>query len=475
MRVAVRVLLLLLACCAPARAVETPPSVVVVLVDTLRADYLGCYGFKGDVSPHIDSLCAQSVVFDQCFSQAPWTKPSIATLFTGLPPTAHQVLTHRGQYGSPDAEASAANKLTTDVLPGSAVTLAEALHQGGYATGAFVANPWIKSDFGFAQGFEVYEDHFAANGTAADVVIEAALSWLEHRDRAKPFFLYLHFMDVHDPYAAPEEHYQAIENSPSLGPPKTIPQGQLSKGMLRSLLLAHARWADAGRPERVQLRAWRGHYAAGIRAFDQRLAKLLDYLRSNELDRNSLFVLTSDHGEELFEHGDWAHGMKLFDHQLHVPLIVRLPGESPRGKRVKSLMGLIDVPQTILDFVGVKAPPIMGGQSYAGTLRGKGGDRAQSAVFATGVKWEPAMFSARTSRYKLIRDRSSGKEQLYDLKSDPGEHRDIAASQSETVKNLRTQIERDVERAKKIQLARPASVEIDNATKERLRALGYIE
>ncbi|HYD50334.1 MAG TPA: sulfatase [Terriglobales bacterium] len=462
----------------PAAAKEptaAPGSVVFLMVDTLRADYLGCYGFQGDISPQIDRLCREAVVFEDALSQAPWTKPSIATLFSSLDPVAHQVLTQRGQYAKPDVEISAKGKRTTDVLPGSVTTIAEAFAEAGYTTAAFVANPWIRDEVGFGQGFQTYEDNFAANGTAADVLIDAGLAWLKHQPKGKPFFLYLHFMDVHDPYDAPDADYEAIKDSPSLGTDRKLPAGKLSKGLVRSLRPVGARWADPDRPERLQLRTWRGRYGAGVRAFDRRLEVLLAHLRDSGLDRKTAIVLTSDHGEELYEHGGWAHGLNLFDHQLHVPLIVRPAGGLEQSVRVKGLIGLIDVAPSLLGHLQITAPKTWRGRNFAKAFGGGTKKVEQPAVFATGVKWQPQLFSARTDRFKLLRERSSGKEKLFDLGKDPAEQRDVRGKNEAAAVRLRGLLDEHLKKAKSGKVKRPATVEIDKATTERLRALGYIE
>lgn len=471
-------LLFALSSVAPAIAVEPkgrPSSVIFVLVDTLRADYLGSYGFQGDISPNLDRIARESVVFEDCFSQAPWTKPSIATLFTSLDPLAHQVLSHRGQYNQPEVEVRTDGKIKTDVLPGSVTTLAEAFHHAGYATAGFVANPWIRQEVGFAQGFERFEDNFAANGTDADVIIDAARAWLEHRPKDKPFFLYLHFMDVHDPYDAPDADYEALKDSPSLGKPQTLNAGNLSKGLLRSLRPVGAHWADPDKPERLQLRTWRGRYAAGVRAFDRRFQVLLELLASSGLSRNTTLVITSDHGEELYEHGGWAHGLSLFDQELHVPLIIRPPGGLAGGKRVSGLVGLIDVAPTLTAFQGLTADRAWRGRNFSAALSGSSGRVEQSAIFATAVKWEPALAAVRTKSFKLMRDRSSGSEKLFDLTKDPAELRDVKAKNPAMTEKLRKLLADHLARTAKNTAARPKEVEIDKATTERLRALGYIE
>lgn len=449
-------------------------SVIVLLVDTLRADFIGCYGFDGDVSPNLDRFCAQSVRFSTCFSQAPWTKPSIATLFTSLDPQVHQVVTHNGQYNSPDDPPSKERHTRTDVLPDELDTIAEAFQQAGYATAAFVANPWIRTGVGFAQGFGTFEDKFAANATTAEVVIEGAIDWLKHRPREKPFFLYMHFMDVHDPYVAPESDFAAVKDAPGLGKDRKLTKAQLSPGMMRTLRMSQfgSAWAKDDQPDRLQLRTWRGRYAAGVHAFDRRLQTLFDYLGDSNLDRSTVVALTADHGEELFEHGGWAHGMKLYDDQLHVPLIVRTPEQGMSGRTVDGLMGLIDVAPTLLEYAGVAVPAGMKGKSQADALRGKVKRIKREAVFASAVKWEPKMRSVRTDRYKLIDSSPDVATLVFDVTKDPTEQRPLKGADDVTSK-LRGLLASHRKATSAAPKAKPGKAKVDKATQERLRALGY--
>ena len=252
--------LILAAGCAGCAKRAERPDIVLVLADTLRADYLGCHGFQGDVSPNVDRLAAEGLLFERCFSQAPWTKPSVASLFTSLHPEIHGVTTHHGWFGEDRSIARqdvGPSTGRTDVLPDEALTLAEVLRAEGYETAAFVANPWIQRDQGFAQGFETYEELETKRGRA---LVDRALAWLAERSDERPFFLYVHFMDVHGPYDAPDKDYAALEESSSLGEARTLDERELRR------LPEHLRGAPwASGPAGRDLRAWRGRYAAGVR------------------------------------------------------------------------------------------------------------------------------------------------------------------------------------------------------------------
>jgi hypothetical protein len=179
------------------------PSFVFLLTDTLRADYLGDYGFRGAVSPAFDRLAGESLRFRRAFTNAPWTKPSVATLFTSLYPQIHGLTNHSGRYWG-----RSSHERSEGILPEEARTLAEELRARGYRTAAFVANPLVSSRYGFQQGFEVYHDRESNVGTKLDALVDDALRWLGGLRPDEPYFLYLHAMDVHGPYSGSREDYE---------------------------------------------------------------------------------------------------------------------------------------------------------------------------------------------------------------------------------------------------------------------------
>lgn len=436
----------------------------MILVDTLRADYLGTYGFLGNVSPHLDRFAKKSVVFSKCFSQAPWTKPSIASLFTSLQVQVHQVESHEGKFGDKDLGHK------TDTLASEAVTLAEVLKDGGYATAAFVVNPWIRVRHGFGQGFDVFDTEIKGNGTDGDAVFAAATEWIRAASPDAPYFVYIHLMDVHGPYDAPDEDYEAIRDSPSLGSTRELSRREYSD---IASYLRKTPWAGgSGR----DVRNWRGRYAAQVHAFDRRIGKFFKDLRKlGVLDRAAI-VVTADHGEQLFEHGKWDHGHSLFDEELHVPLIVRLPGGKDGGSRVEANVSLIDVMPTLVSLAGLPAVDGVQGRDLSAVLHGGTAQQQLQSLpsFATGVKWKPQLHAARTQRYKLIKNLVSGEADLYDLEEDSGEKHALAEDSpalSEMNGILQTQLDRNAERGK----LEPGRGDLSDTVRERLRALGYGE
>ncbi len=462
---------LLAGCTQQESPASEPPSLILVLVDTLRADYLGAYGFEGAISPNLDALARESVVFDRAYSQAPWTKPAIASLFTGLEATVHHVLTHRGRYGDQESSKQESD-VETDILPPGAVTIAEALSEVGYETAAFVANPWIRKAHGFAQGFATFDERFVANDTPADKIVAEARSWLARRDSKRPFFLYLHFMDVHDPYDAPDEDVAAVRTSPSLGEDRALAREDLPPGMLAGMRSRRLPWV-AGEGV-LHLHEWRARYAAGVHAFDRRFGPFVDELKKSGVLDKAVLVVTADHGEELFEHGDWAHGKNLHNHQLHVPLIVRLPEASEPGRRREDLVALIDVMPTLLSLGGATAPAGLQGADLTPALRGESLP-PRNAVFATGVKWHPEQHALQSPTRKLIADVDAGTAQLFDSQHDPGERNDIAAANSVDTFQLGERLQQHLAKSAQHPGIGRASATIDPQARERLRSLGYLE
>ena len=440
-----------------------PPNIIVVLVDTLRADYLGTYGFEGTVSPNLDLLATESVVFENCIAQSPWTKPSVASLFTSLYPQVHGLTNHEGKYWS-----AKTSERRIGILPDGAVTLAEELSAAGYVTAGFVSNPWVKSEYGFAQGFDRYDESATVAWDHADSLIREAIEWIESLPGDRPFFVYLHFMDVHAPYDAPQADYEALIDSASLGPRRELAERMLPDRKWQNI---ERRPGWASDEMRATLEYWQARYASGVRALDRRMGELLEFLRVEQLLDPTVLVVTSDHGEELFEHGGWSHGQNLYEHQLRVPLLIRRPAAAEGGTRVKRIVELIDLMPTLLDSAGA-APPeraqgrLLFGQEEAGL--------EEPAAFAGATQRSPGLFAVRTLRYKLLHNIDSDWTRLFDLQEDPGEHRNIARREPETTERLKKLLTKHLADSLTGGTLDTVTTEMPEELQERLKALGYL-
>jgi arylsulfatase A-like enzyme len=316
-----------------ATALEGRPNVILYLADTLRADRLGCYGAEPSRAPAIDRFAATSVVFENAVAQAPWTRPSTATILTGHYPVTHGAITLR-------------TPLRTD-LP----TLATMLGKAGWKTQAFVTNLNVAPSFGFGKGFDGYEylpEDPKRPGVyePAAVLHEKALAWLASH-RGEPFFLYLHATDPHAPYRPVEPAHLPAEFSED---DRTL--------LNRTLNEAPDRISDAG------LRVLHGLYDGETTEFDAEFGRFLDALGAQGVMNDTLLVFLADHGEEFHEHGGFQHGRTLYDEVMRIPLIIHLPGGREGGRRVSTLARQVDVVPTIRSLLGLPADPDLPGRRY---------------------------------------------------------------------------------------------------------------
>ena len=464
-----------------------PFNVVVVLIDTLRADHLGAYGYGPPTSPHFDALAADSVLFDRTTAQAAWTKPSIASLMTGA------FVHHHGVTSSRDA--------LGDSLP----TLAGDLRRRGYHTAAFSANPWITPEFRFDRGFDEFESGramgaqltnlykvlrradraLAARGVPANLsgwafwgtsanlgnserdrlMTDAAVGWIAGQGD-DPFFLYVHLIGPHDPYNPPAEYarkFREPEWDGRVG--RTKPPARVQTIFDSADPLAEA--------ERVALIA---QYDAAIAYADAQLGRLVDALRqSGRLDR-TLLVVTADHGEEFYEHRNWRHGNQLYNEVVHVPLAFRLPERLPPARR-DDLAMLIDVFPTIVDLVdGSPVAKSQDGRAlFAATNRGTPTAFAEHWWFEGGT-YVSRMVRQGSLKLQETRDaaRSQERSELYDLAGDSAEQRNLLENPGVVSDNDMGELQGLLARfGDKVSVASAVSVDVDQSTKERLRQLGY--
>ena len=420
------------------------PDVIIYLIDTLRADHLGVYGYSRPTSPNIDRFAADAVTFDNARAQSSWTRPTVVSLLTGLAPRRHGV--NRRQ----------------DALSDSVETLAELLAGAGYDTAGFVTNGNAGPDFGLDQGFEQFRYLRESAETAerhrlSDHLNLWLFDWLESRPPdARPFFLYAHATDPHVPYTPPEPFRSrfAPDVAPGIGG------------------LEHARAVIQGRlpPTEETRRDLVDLYDAEIAFNDHHFGRLLERLKQLDLYDSSLIVLVADHGEEFLDHGGWEHGLTLFDEQLHVPLIVKLPGGRGAGRRIGASVSQVDVVPTILDLLGIPPPPALDGASLLNST-----GRASFAYLALGDR---RMRSITRKGWKLILDDSplprDGPLQLFQLAVDPKETTELTARRPFERELLAQHMRRwELELAQGAQ-AVGEQAEIPDELRRQLEALGYL-
>jgi arylsulfatase len=342
--------------------VRTRVNLVLITIDTLRADHLDLYGYERETAPNLRDFAAGGAVFETAISQAPMTQLAMASLLTGLWPWSHAGATQR-PAGAP-------------YLRSGFATLAERLDAGGYATAGFVANAGLRAGEGYAQGFQIWDDAPSVTGSAAiETVVEPALRWLA--TAPEPFFLWVHAMDPHHPYASPGTAPWEDASDPDYARLRAEWNARLpSDQTTRLMAIGRETSIDA-----TELAYLMGRYDADIRHVDAGLAPLFAALRARGADdTDTLVVITSDHGEEFLDHGRMLHSHTLLDELLHVPLVVRGPGV-PAALRIPEQVRTIDVAATLLEAAGVPAGDI-DGRSLAPFWREPGRVAARPALSA---------------------------------------------------------------------------------------------
>jgi arylsulfatase A-like enzyme len=425
--VAFAAMVLVWGCGSPPSA-DGPPSVLVIVVDTLRADYLETYGFERSTMPATERhLVDRGVVFERAFAPAPWTLPSMIGLFSGRRPGRDLADPHPATFR----------------FPADRPTPAETFAAAGWATGAFVGNPLLGPATGFDRGFSeffVVDSGPEAMEHPSRDLTDRTLAWLA--DTPGRFFAWVHYIDPHDPYLPPEAVRGVVATDPTY-------RGALNGRDVHALFAGRLTSADPERDARYLASLYEGE----LRAVDREIGRLLDGLGRRLA--STLVVFTADHGEELYEHRGWKHGRTVFEEQLHVPLIVRWDGEVPPGSRVVEAVSLLDLVPTLADAAGLPAPPELDGSSLLPRLRRDvAGERPLTAAHHhTG----PLRPSARLGRHKLVlfdRDAPSVPESpldahlqqdernrlprlaLYDLAEDPQELSDRSRERPELVDQL---------------------------------------
>jgi len=443
-------------------ALAGKPNVILIMVDTLRADRLPAYGYSAIRTPALDTLASDGAVFEHAFAQASWTKPSSATLLTGLYPSTHQAI---GK---------------ANLLPEAVTTLPEAMKAAGWRTGGIVTNINLAPSFQFDQGYDEYlylaPDYFfgasesssklaAYNGLRllrerflskqkevrhyyqdAATTTAAANTWIDRNSRSR-FFLFLHYMDPHDPYFAHPYDSHAVAR------------------------------VDTPRPDPARAKELSDLYDGEIVFLDAHLGEFLDHLKTRGLYDDSLIVLTADHGEEFHEHGGWWHGTTLYDEQIRVPLIVKPPKGAPgapaglRG-RIDGIARSLDIAPTILAMCGVTAPKAMQGISLVRTGPG-------DETFAEEDFEGNRIRALRTSEWKLMEanprnPRGLPESALFRMKDDPRETRNLASSEATRGEAMRAKMDHTLGAALRAAVAGKQG-KIDAATRQRLKALGYVQ
>ncbi len=420
-----------------------PRNLILLSIDTLRADHLGCYGYDRETSPALDRLAASGVLFEEVTSSAPWTVPAHMSMLTGLYPRTHGVVDFRKE------------------LPKALTTLAEHLLAQGFATAGMVNAPMMRK-VGFPRGFESYEYQHEPPRPDAPEILAAALDWMQ-RQGDRRFFLFLHLYDVHSDYSPGREYKKRFER----------PYGGAVRGINEELrgyctLPAEERtWSQEDAEHLIDL------YDAEIRQLDDTLAEFFGSLRSSGLLDRTVLAVTSDHGEEFLEHAGVLHGPTLHTEVLRVPLLLVGPAV-PRGARFPGAASPVDLFPTFTSLLAVPAPPGLEGTDLTRAWREHGAWPRERAVFAETSSWigseeDAYRVAIRRGDYALHYDREREERRLYHRHEDPGEHRDVAGREPERLRELSLELEAFLEELQVLEDTRVISPE----EAAELEALGY--
>lgn len=443
----------------PEPAPPARPNVLIVLVDALRADRLGPYGFtERPTSPNLDRFAAQAVVFERAVSQNGWTVPSVASLFSGVYPQTHGVL----RFIDPRShlEGGGEGPVLMDAMSGDHSTLAERFAAAGWATAAILKSDVINAGRGFEQGFEHFEflsqppkDRLDSGAQLTD----ATLRWLEGRgDDPRPFFLYLHYMDPHTSYIAPEPYYSRY----STGYSSTL------DGNHGPIVAFNEEGSPP--PTADDIGKLLALYDAEIEYWDSQFGRLVDRLAATGLIDETVVVVTADHGEAFWEHELFEH-RAVFQENIWVPMIIRVPGAEPA--RIPQWVQMIDIGPTVVELAGVEPGPHWVGLSHAEAIRSGAPVREQPVS----SEWAGERTLITPDGLKILL--GHGEPRLYDLAADPGETVNLAATRGEDLLRLEGLLEarfrEAVELKARFRAAGPA--ELDPEQVEELKALGYLD
>lgn len=430
----------------PKPAVTARANVVLYVIDTLRADHLGCYGYPRPTSPRIDAFARTAIRFSRAVAQSSWTLPSIASILTGVTPPTHGAV-------SPE-------NAVRDEIP----TLAEIMGARGYATTAFVTNYLGSGVFGLDRGFTTYRfyrergDRRSSVYLGSDALFRRILRWLR-RPPAAPFLLYIHATDPHFPYGAPRRYAGELISPEVL---RLLPEVTAAA---RALHNGNEDWGTRPAPlTPPEVGILREAYDGDIRMADEYFGRLLDALAAHGLLDRTLVVLTSDHGEEFLEHGGVAHGQTLYAESLDVPLLVRLPDGHGEGTVVDALAQHVDIVPTVLDVTGIAMPDRLEGSSLV-RPRPRTGE-AHASLRLAGA----ALDAVVGDGWKVVRDRSRPLDrrfEVYSTSSDAAEHADRSATTPVLLGYARRRLHELVTPA-------PPGPRVPEERLERLRGLGYV-
>jgi arylsulfatase len=403
-------------------------KVLFVVIDTLRADHLGCYGYHRNTSPRLDALTKESVLFERAYATDVPTQPSYTAMFTGQRGIRSGVVSHSPTEGIPD----------------STPYLSHILAMAGYETAAVSTLFFMKKYF--ARGFHTYmnpvaHDRHRVQQVTAEEINSYALPWLRANCQ-KNFFLFVHYWDPHGLYKAPEEKYRTLFYKGDKSDPSNHSLDALNDQVIGPFVRQHL---DALGENITDAEYVIAQYDGEIRYVDTKFGELLDVVKDLNIEEETLLIVTADHGESMTEHDLFFDHFGVYEPTIRVPLIVRWPHNVPAGKRVRALVQGIDIPTTILDAAGIELPETFQGRSLLPLARGET-ERGYEYIFSNQGLWQ-AKRVISDGRWKLIKAIDNGfwpapALELYDLENDPGELNNLAESELQKAMEMELRLRR---------------------------------
>lgn len=436
------------------------PPIILLGLDTLRADHLGCYGNDWISTPHLDRFAESAVLFEDCASTSSWTLPAFASLFTGLLPQRHHAV------GGP-------NRTLAPWVP----TLAEALQVQGYRTRGLVAVDYLTEHFGMDRGFTQIESFVMGKVTGRLEHYQSKVFSHVASPPPAPWFLFVHYFDAHDPYLAPSPYHQMYyDGNRHLEPEDPAHSAEVlysDRNRISQDPRQRYKWLRGVK----DLRFAEKEYASGVSYLDHHVGAVLDSLEHHGRFEDSIVVVVGDHGEHLTEHDVYFTHRFPYAECLQVPLMIRLPGGVEGGRRVEDPVSLVDVLPTLLELVGLPHEFPTDGVSLVGAMRGE--ELAERALFAEfGGRPHNKVKAVWDDEFRLLEFNLKGRRwvELYDRRQDPRETTDLAAERPEKVEELTALLDlRFGPERRVLWEGEPDESELDPEVEARLRALGYID
>ncbi|MBN2244727.1 MAG: sulfatase [Candidatus Aminicenantes bacterium] len=430
-------------------------NIILISLDTLRADHLSCYGYHRNTSPNLDEFAKDCVLFENVFAHSSWTLPSHLSMLFSLNGASHQVY------------------YNTQKIDNSIPSLASYLRDNGYVTYGFTGGGYVSSIYGFAKGFDWYDEPIGGRNAPladdeAERLYEYTSDWI-NKNKDKQFFLFLHTFQIHGPYQCPEPWIETY-----------LDENAKWKGIgLRLLLEEKGQDFPFTPEERENIKAL---YDGEIKYTDETLIKpLIEFLKKNGLYDNTLLIITSDHGEEFYEHGGWLHSRTLYNELIRVPLFIKFPSSKHKGIQIKPKARLIDIMPTILEACSIDFPyDSLEGRSLIDLITG---NEKEDRTFISDLAYKdiydpcPALIATNEGNIKVIIEKSkTGIKNIetYDIENDPGEQSQNVFNKAVKVRNsLLDFIDKYYQEKLKIE-RKKSQIQLDEKMKEKLRALGYL-